>query len=203
MTRAEILSHALFDTGGEIDGLKFGPLSQPCLVILKRRKNGMLCHSDRDQDDHEAVGEILFVLSRAKDQRAAMFRDSTEEWDLKVGEFLAGLDDDTLPKFRDDYLVPAMTALALAVVESELPGKPEPTRPTSRSSRPASAASGSTRSPQASAPKIRSGTCPPAPSSNSSTPKQSAKAQVSGGSTGRKQAQKGSRSLRKSPTGKS
>ena len=203
MTRAEILSHAIFDTGGEIDGLAFGALSQPCLVILKRRRNSLLCHSERDQDDHEAVGEILFVLSRTKEQRAAMFRDSADEWDLKVGEFLAGLEDDTLPKFRDEYLVPAMTALALAVVESESPGKPEPTRPTSRSSRQASAGSGSTGSRQALASKIRSGTYPPALSSNSSTPKPSATAQASGGSTGRKQAPKGSRSLKKSPTGKS
>lgn len=134
MTRAEILSHALFDTGGEIDGVKFGPLSQPALVILKRRKNGLLVDSNRDQDDHEAVGEIFFVLSRTKEQRAAMFRDSAEEWDLKVGEFLAGLDDDTLPKFRDEYLGPAMQALALSIVESEQPGKSQPTRPTSRSS---------------------------------------------------------------------
>ena len=130
MTRAEILSHALFDTGGEIDGIKFGPLSQPCLVILKRRKNSLLTTSTRDQDDHEAVGEIFFVLSRTKDQRAAMFRDSNEEWDMKTGEFMAGLDDDTLPKFRDDYLVPAMQAVAFAMVESESPGKPQPTRQT-------------------------------------------------------------------------
>lgn len=196
MTRAEILSHALFDTGGEIDGLKFGPLSQPCLVILKRRKNSLLAQSDRDQDDHEAVGEILFVLSRTREQRGAMFRDSAEEWDLKVGEFMAALGDDTLPKFRDEYLGPAMHALAMAMVESEQPGKSQPSRPTSRSSSKAQAASGSTDSRKASERKTRSGTCQPAQRSNSSTPKQSAAALASGGSTGRKQTQKGSLSLK-------
>jgi hypothetical protein len=196
MTRAEILSHALFDTGGEIDGLKFGPLSQPCLVILKRRKNCLLAQSDRDQDDHEAVGEILFVLSRSREQRGAMFRDSAEEWDLKVGEFMAGLGDETLPKFRDEYLGPAMHALAMAMVESEQPGKSQPSRPTSRSSSKAQAASGSADSRKASERKTRSGTSQPAQRSNSSTPKQSAAAPASGGSTGRKQTQKGSLSLK-------
>jgi hypothetical protein len=192
MTRAEILSHALFDTGGEIDGLKFGPLSQPCLVILKRRRNGLLTQSDRDQDDHEAVGEILFVLSRTREQRGAMFRDDATEWHLKVGEFMAGLGDDTLPKFRDEYLGPAMHALAMAMVESEQPGKSQPSRPTSRSSRKELAASGSTDLRKASERKTRSGMSQPAPRSNSSTPKQSATALASGGSTGPKRTPKGS-----------
>ncbi len=192
MTRAEILSHALFDTGGEIDGLKFGPLSQPCLVILKRRKNCLLTESDRDQDDHEAVGEILFVLSRTREQRGAMFRDDAAEWDLKVGEFMAALGDDTLPKFRDEYLAPAMQSLALAMVESELPGKSQPSRPTSHSSRKEQAGSDSTDSRKASAHKTRSGMSQPAQPSNSSTLKPSATAHASGGSTGPKQTPKGS-----------
>jgi hypothetical protein len=196
MTRAEILSHALFDTGGEIDGLKFGPLSQPCLVILKRRKNSLLAQSDRDQDDHEAVGEILFVLSRTREQRGAMFRDDAAEWDLKVGEFMAALGDDTLPKFRDEYLGPAMHALAMAMVESEQPGKSQPSRQTSPSSSKARAASDSTDSRKTSGRKTRSGTCPPARLSNSSMPKQSATAQSYGGSTGQKQTPKGSLSLK-------
>lgn len=203
MTRAEILSHALFDTGGEIDGLKFGPLSQPCLVILKRRKNSLLAQSDRDQDDHEAVGEILFVLSRSREQRGAMFRDDATEWDLKVGEFMAALGDDTLPKFRDEYLGPAMHALAMAMVESEQPGKSQPSRPTSRSSSKAQAASGSTDSRKTSGRKTRSGTSQPAQRSSSSTPKQSAAALASGGSTGRKQTRKGSLSLKGSRKRKS
>jgi hypothetical protein len=203
MTRAEILSHALFDTGGEIDGLKFGPLSQPCLVILKRRKNSLLAQSDRDQDDHEAVGEILFVLSRSREQRGAMFRDSAEEWDLKVGEFMAGLGDDTLPRFRDEYLGPAMHALAMAMVESEQPGKSQPSRPTSRSSSKAQAASGSTDSRKTSERKTRSGTSQPAQRSNSSTPKQSEAALASGGSTGPKRTRKGSPSLKGSRKRKS
>jgi hypothetical protein len=192
MTRAEILSHALFDTGGEIDGLTFGPLSQPCLVILKRRKNCLLAQSDRDQDDHEAVGEILFVLSRTREQRGAMFRDDADEWDMKVGEFMVALGDDTLPKFRDEYLGPAMHALAMAMVESEVPGKSQPSPATSHSSRKEPSASGSTDSRKASGRKTRSGTCPPAPRSNSSTPKQSATALTSGGSTGPKPTPKGS-----------
>ena len=196
MTRAEILSHALFDTGGEIDGLTFGPLSQPCLVILKRRKNSLLAQSDRDQDDHEAVGEILFVLSRTREQRGAMFRDDAAEWDLKVGEFMAALGDDMLPKFRDEYLGPAMHALAMAMVESELPGKSQPSRPTSHSLPKAQAASDSTDSRKASERKTLSGTCQPAPRSNCSTPKQSATALASGGSTGPKRTPKGSLSLK-------
>lgn len=203
MTRAEILSHALFDTGGEIDGLKFGPLSQPCLVILKRRRNGLLSESARDQDDHEAVGEILFVLSRTREQRGAMFRDPADEWDLKVGEFMAALGDDTLPKFRDEYLAPAMQSLALAMVESEQPGKPEPNLPTSHSSRKVHAASDLTNSPKASGPSARSGMSQPAPRSNSSTPKRSAKALASGGSTGPKRTPKGSPSLKDSRRKKS
>ena len=196
MTRAEILSHALFDTGGEIDGIKFGPLSQPCLVILKRRKNGLVTTSTRDQDDHEAVGEIFFVLSRTKDQRAAMFRDSAEEWDMKTGEFMAGLEDDTLPKFRDDYLVPAMQAVAFAMVESESPGKPQPTRRISPISSKAQGQRDSSTSPQSSGLKIRSGDSPLQQSSNSSMPKRAATAQGSGGSTGQKQAKKASKSLK-------
>lgn len=196
MTRAEILSHALFDTGGEIDGIKFGPLSQPCLVILKRRKNSLLTTSTRDQDDHEAVGEIFFVLSRTKDQRAAMFRDSNEEWDMKTGEFMAGLDDDTLPKFRDDYLVPAMQAVAFAMVESESPGKPQPTRQTSPISSRAQGQRDSSISPQSSGRKTLSGDSPHPPSCNSSTPKRAATAQDSGGSTGRKPAKKASKNLK-------
>lgn len=203
MTRAEILSHALFDSGGEIDGVKFGPLSQPALVILKRRKNGLLVDSTRDQDDHEAVGEIFFVLSRTKEQRAAMFRDSAEEWDLKVGEFLAGLDDDTLPKFRDEYLGPAMQALALSIVESEQPGKSQPTRQTSRSSSQGPSVSASISLSPVSAGKTHFGTHPQAQSSNSSTLTRSGKAQASGGSTGRNRTRNGSKSLKKSPTGKS
>lgn len=190
MNRAEILSHALFDTGGEIDGIKFGPLSQPCLVILKRRKNSLLTTSTRDQDDHEAVGEIFFVLSRTKDQRAAMFRDSAEEWDMKTGEFMVGLDDDTLPKFRDDYLVPAMQAVAFAMVESESPGKPQPTRQTSPISSKAQGQQDFSTLPQSSGRKTRSGDSPRPPSSNSSTPRRVGTAQDSGGSTGRKPAKK-------------
>lgn len=203
MTRAEILSHALFDTGGEIDGVRFGPLSQPALVILKRRKNGLLVDSNRDQDDHEAVGEIFFVLSRTKEQRAAMFRDSAEEWDLKVGEFLAGLDDDTLPKFRDEYLGPAMQALALSIVESEQPGKSQPTRPTSHTSSREPSVSDCFNSQNQPAAKIHFGTPQEAPCCNCSTPTQSGTAQASGGSTGRNRTRKGSKSLRKSPAGKS
>jgi len=193
MTRAEILSHALFDTGGEIDGIKFGPLSQPCLVILKRRKNSLLTTSTRDQDDHEAVGEIFFVLSRTKDQRAAMFRDSAEEWDMKTGEFMAGLEDDTLPKFRDDYLVPAMQAVAFAMVESESPGKPQQTRQTSPTSSKAQGQRDSSTSPQSSGRKTLSGDSPHPLSSNSSTPRRVGTAQDSGGSTGRKPAKKASK----------
>ena len=196
MNRAEILSHALFDTGGEIDGIKFGPLSQPCLVILKRRKNSLLTTSTRDQDDHEAVGEIFFVLSRTKGQRAAMFRDSAEEWDMKTGEFMAGLDDDTLPKFRDEYLVPAMQAVAFAMVERESPGKPQPTRQTSPTSSKAQGQRDSSASPQSSEQKIRSGDYPHPPSCSSSTPKRAATAQGSGGSTGRKPAKKASKNLK-------
>lgn len=203
MTRAEILSHALFDTGGEIDGLKFGPLSQPCLVILKRRKNCLLVDSPRDQDDHEAIGEILFVLSRTKEQRAAMFRDDAAEWDLKAGEFMAGLDDDTLPKFRDEYLGPAMQALAMAMVESEQPGKSQPSRQTSRSSHKARGGSDSTDSRQVSAQTVRSGGSPRVASSNSSTPKRSGAVALSDGSTGRKQTRKGSQILKDSRKGKS
>lgn len=198
MNRAEILSHALFDTGGEIDGIKFGPLSQPCLVILKRRKNSLLTTSTRDQDDHEAVGEIFFVLSRTKDQRAAMFRDSNEEWDMKTGEFMAGLDDDTLPKFRDDYLVPAMQAVAFAMVESESPGKPQPTRQTSLTSSKEQGQRDSSTSPQSSERKTRSGDSQRPQSCNSSTPKRAATAQDSAGSTGRKPAKKASTSLKES-----
>lgn len=193
MNRAEILSHALFDTGGEIDSIKFGPLSQPCLVILKRRKNSLLTTSTRDQDDHEAVGEIFFVLSRTKDQRAAMFRDSAEEWDMKTGEFMAGLDDDTLPKFRDDYLVPAMQAVAFAMVESESPGKPQPTRQTSPISSKAQGQRDSSTLRQSLERKIRSGDSPHPPSSNSSTPRRAATEQDSAGSTGRKPAKKASK----------
>jgi len=196
MTRAEILSHALFDTGGEIDGIKFGPLSQPCLVILKRRKNSLLTTSTRDQDDHEAVGEIFFVLSRTKEQRAAMFRDSNEEWDMKTGEFMAGLDDDTLPKFRDDYLVPAMQAVAFAMVESESPGKPQPTRQTSHSLRKEQSEQDLRNGQGHLVEKIHFGTSPHPPSCNSSTPKRAATAQDSGGSTGRKPAKKASTSLK-------
>lgn len=203
MTRAEILSHALFDTGGEIDGLKFGPLSQPCLVILKRRRNGLLAESDRDQDDHEAIGEILFVLSRTKEQRAAMFRDDADEWDTKVGEFMAGLDDSTLPKFRDEHLGPAMTALTLAIVESEQPGKSRQSPPTSHSSRKAHGGSGSTTSLVASASNARYGGSPRAASSSSFTPKQSAAALACAGSTGPKRTKKGSKSLSGSRKGKS
>jgi len=133
MTRSEILSHALFDTGGEIDGIKFGPLSQPVLVILKRRRNALVAESKKDQEEHEAIAEIFFVLSRTKEQRALMFRDSDEEWELKVGEFTAGLDDKTLQKFRDEYLGPALMAIAYSAVESVTPGKPLPTRQTSPS----------------------------------------------------------------------
>lgn len=203
MTRAEILSHALFDTGGEIDGVRFGPLSQPALVILKRRKNGLLVDSNRDQDDHEAVGEIFFVLSRTKEQRAAMFRDSAEEWDLKVGEFLAGLDDDTLPKFRDEYLGPAMQALALSIVESEQPGKSQPTRPTSHTSSREPSGLDSTSLSEQPAAATRCGTPPQAPCCNCSTPMESGTAQASAGFTGRNRNRKGSKSLRKSPAGKS
>jgi hypothetical protein len=201
MTRAEILSHALFDTGGEIDGIKFGPLSQPVLVILKRRRNCLFTESTRDQDEHEAIGEIFFVCSRTKDERAAMFRDNAEEWDLKVGEFMAGLDDNTLPKFRDEYIGPALMALSMAVVESEVPGKPQPTRPTSHSS--SKAGKGSAR-------KITRkhlvaetyGTFPHAQPCNFSTLRQQEEAQGSGGSTGRRQAKKSSPSLKKSRAGK-
>ena len=196
MNRAEILSHALFDTGGEIDGVKFGPLSQPCLVILKRRKNSLLTTSTRDQDDHEAVGEILFVLSRTKDQRAAMFRDSNEEWDMKTDEFMAGLDDKTVSKFGEEYLAPAMQAVAFAMVESESPGKPQPTRQTSPTSSKAQVQRDSSTSPQSLAQKTLSGDFPHPPCCSSSTPKRAATAQGSGGSTGRKPAKKASTSLK-------
>lgn len=201
MTRAEILSHALFDTGGEIDGIKFGPLSQPVLVILKRRRNCLFTESSRDQDEHEAIGEIFFVCSRTKDERAAMFRDNAEEWDLKVGEFMAGLDDNTLPKFRDEYLGPALMALSMAVVESEVPGKPQPTRPTSHSSSKGQAGSESmTTSPALAG--VTYGTSQQAPSCSFSTLRQQEKAQGSGGSTGRRRAKKSSPSLKKSPAAK-
>lgn len=203
MTRAEILAHALFDTGGEIDGLTFGPLSQPCLVILKRRRNGLLAESNRDQDDHEAIGEILFVLSRSKEERQAMFRDSAEEWDLKVGEFMAGLGDDTLPKFRDEYLGPAMSALALSIVESELPGKPVPIRQTSHFSSQGPNGSDSLSTPAHLARQTLSGTLEQAPCCNCSTRTQSAKVPDSAGRTGRKQTPKKSRSLNGSRSGKS
>lgn len=203
MTRAEILSHALFDTGGEIDGLKFGPLSQPCLVILKRRRNGLLAESDRNQDDHEAIGEILFVLSRSKEERQSMFRDSADEWDLKVGEFMAGLGDDTLPKFRDEYLGPAMTALALSIVESELPGKSVPTRQTSPSLSRELKGSDSLNTPAHLARQTLSGTLEQAPCCNCSTRTQSAKVPASDGRTGRKQTPKKSRSSNASRSGKS
>lgn len=193
MTRAEILSFAIFDTGAEIDGLKFGPLSQPALVILKRRKNSFFADSTRDQDEHEAVGEILFVISRSKEERQAMFRDSAEEWDLKVGEFIAGLEDNTLPKFRDEYLGPALQALALAMVESEAPGKPAQNPATSHFSPKDRDVSDSTGSPPALASKNRSGGSQRVPSSNSSTPKQSATDRASAGSTGRKRTPKKSK----------
>jgi hypothetical protein len=202
MTRAEILSHALFDTGGEIDGLKFGPLSQPCLVILKRRKNSLLAQSDRDQDDHEAVGEILFVLSRTREQRGAMFRDDATEWDLKVGEFMAALGDDTLPKFRDEYLGPAMHALAMAMVESEQPGKSQPSRATSRSSSKdgKGQARKLSRNPLG---EVTSGASQPARSSSFSTLRRQEEGRVSDGSTGPKQIPKGSPSSKGSRRKKS
>jgi len=195
MTRAEILSHALFDTGGEIDGLKFGPLSQPCLVILKRRRNCLLAQSDRDQDDHEAVGEILFVLSRTREQRGAMFRDDAAEWDLKVGEFMAALGDDTLPKFRDEYLGPAMHALAMAMVESEQPGKSQPSRPTSHSSSKGGKGPARKRSRNPLG-DVTSGASLPAHCSNFSTLRQQEEGPEFGGSTGPKRTQKGSLSLK-------
>jgi len=125
-----------------------------------------------------------------------MFRDSAEEWDMKTGEFMAGLEDDTLPKFRDDYLVPAMQAVAFAMVESELPGKPQPTRQTSPISSKAQGQRDSSTSPQSSERKIRSGDYPHPPSCNSSTPKRAATAQDSGGSTGRKPAKKALKNLK-------
>lgn len=190
MTRAEILSHALFDTGGEIDGVKFGPISQPCLVLLKRRGNTFFTDAPRDQDEHEAIGEILFAISRTKEQRTALIRDSAEEWDMKVAEFIVGLEDSTLPRFRDEYLAPALNALAMAMVESERPGKPVPSPATSPSSSAARSGSGSTNSRQPSARKTRIGASPPAPSCSSSTSKPSATGPASAGSTGRKQTRK-------------
>jgi len=203
MTRAEILSHALFDTGGEIDGLKFGPLSQACIMILGSRKNHFFAESNRQQSQSDAVFEIFFVLTRTKEQRTAIIRDSLEEWNTKVMEFAAGLEDSTIMRFADEYFTPAWHALILSRVESEQPGKSQPSRPTSYSSPKEQSASGFTTSPKASASKTRSGNSPRAASCNSSTPKRSAKAQGSGGSTGPKRTPKGSPSLRGSRKKKS
>lgn len=174
MNRLELLNFALFDTGGEIDGISFGPLSPPALVILKHRRNVLLVEtSERNQDEHEAVGEIFFVLSRSPAQRQAMFRDNAETWNFKVLEFLAGLEDSTLIKFRDEILGPYLKALALSLVEREGPGKPGagPNPQNLHSSPPTSAGSALTTLPQVLASRVRFGDFPHAQSSNFSTPK--------------------------------
>lgn len=198
MTRAEILSHALFDTGGEIDGLTFGPLSQACIMILGARKNAFFSESNRQQSQSDAVFEIFFVLTRSKEQRTALIRDSMEEWETKVMEFAVGLEDSTIMRFADEYFTPAWNALILSRVESESPGKSQPSRQTSFSSHKEQNESGFSTSPKASESKTRFGISPRPASSNSSTPKQSAKAQDSGGATGPKRTPKESLSLKDS-----
>jgi len=202
MTRAEILSHALFDSGGEIDGIKFGPLSQACIMILGSRKNHFFAESNRNQSQSDAVFEIFFVLTRTKEQRTALIRDSSEEWDTKVMEFAASLEDSTITRFVDEYFTPAWNALILSRVESEQPGKSQPSRPTSCSSLKEQSESGFTTSPKASESKTRSGNSPRAASCNSFTPKQSAKERDSGGSTGHPRRKKSSAALKNSRTEK-
>lgn len=196
MTRAEILSHALFDTGGEIDGIKFGPLSQACIMILGARKNHFFIQSNRQQSQSDAVFEIFFVLTRTKEERTALIRDPAEEWNTKVMEFSAGLDDSTIMRFADDYFTPAWTALILSRVESEQPGKPQPSLPTSSFSPKEQNELGFTISPKALESKTRCGISQHVVLCNSSTLKQSAKEQDSGGSTGRKPAKKASKNLK-------
>jgi hypothetical protein len=202
MNRAEILSHALFDSGGEIDGIKFGPLSQACIMILGSRKNCFFVESNRQQSQSDAVFEIFFVLTRTKEQRTALIRDSSEEWNTKVMEFSVGLEDYAITRFADEYFTPAWNALILSRVESEQPGKLQRSRPTSSSSRKEQGVSGFMISPKPSELKTRSGISPRAASCNSSTPKPSAKAQGSGGPTGPSHRKKSSTNLKNSRTAK-
>lgn len=192
MTRAEILAHALFDTGGEIDGLKFGPLSVQARVNLTRRKSTYFVDSPREQSQAEAVAEVLFVLTRTNEERVALARDSQAEWDTKVEQFLYALEENTLSKFFSEYFEPAMVALALSAIESERPGKSQQSRPTSPSTSKGQNGLDSTSTPAQLADKIHSGISPSRQSFNSSTPKQFATAQASAGSTGPKQTRKGS-----------
>lgn len=184
--RKDILSNALFDTGGEVEGITFGALSAPRFQILRRRGNSWICQAG-DQEDAFALAEILFVLSRSEEQRAAMFRHTAEQWKDAVSEFFESLPDKALDRFALDYLMPAMNALALAQTESEGPGKSgaAPSRATSRSSTKARDKSGSTTSRKHSGSKSQSGKSASAPSSSSSLRTRSGKGGVTAGSTGR------------------
>lgn len=187
-TRKDILDRALFDTGGKAAGIEFGPLSAPALMILKRRRNALVVpDSKREQDEAEALAEILFVLACSESDRRAMFRDSDEEWSEKVLEFMSGLPDAALKEFAEDYLAPAMNAVAMAQTESEGPGKSgvARNRATSRSSTKVRQSSGSMISPARSKSKApQSGASASPRSSNSSSRTRSGKGAGTGGSTG-------------------
>ena len=142
-TRNEQLAEAFLDTGGEVDGLAFTFISPQRFNLLERRKNSLIISSNRDQTEIEALAEILFVLTRSKEDLVKLYLSPLSEWDEQVGLFLMGLPSDkTLASFRDDYLVPAMRGISSAAVESEAEGKPiQPSRTASRSSRKAQAGS--------------------------------------------------------------
>lgn len=127
MTRNQLLNEALFDRGGTVDGIKFGPLSAPARTLLTAKGNPMF-GGDRGESGDFDTGEILLVLSLGSDGRAKAFIDSAADWSARVNTFIVGLPDKAIESFLGEYLIPAIERHRLAMTESGGPGKPEPTR---------------------------------------------------------------------------
>jgi hypothetical protein len=124
MTRNELLQQALFDTGGEVQGIAFRPLSAPARLLLTTRGNPMFGSSIRDLGDDFNLGEILHVLTLFPDERKAAVQMPQDQWEQSVRLFICGLPDKAIEKFRDEYLLPAFERFQAAAFESEEPGKP-------------------------------------------------------------------------------
>ena len=130
MTRNQLLSEALFDRGGTVDGIAFGPLSAPARMLLSAKGNPLF-GGDRDESSDFDAGEILMVLSLGSDGRAKAFLDPPADWSARVRTFIIGLPDKAIETFFADYLMPAIERHRMAMTESEGPGKSERTQATS------------------------------------------------------------------------
>lgn len=109
-----------------IGDLTVTPPTTHRINVLMRRKNKWVAEFGRDQTDQEALVEWLFVLSRTKEELTKLFRTPLEEWEEILDSFLSELEEEQIKQFTE-YFKTVSDSIEAAEVESDEPGKSQPT----------------------------------------------------------------------------